>query len=131
MAVTNQTRKTKYSLGSVANHICMHQTVIGQEFIAQMEELDIVPDHMVGCITPMFKMYTLGHDFTPNAVHAGGLRYHGMNPLVSELRHNKTISALSYNETQIFQAAITVARTEGITPVPESSHAIQIGRAHV
>ncbi|HJK28418.1 MAG TPA: TrpB-like pyridoxal-phosphate dependent enzyme, partial [Methanocorpusculum sp.] len=78
-----------------------------------------------GCITPMFKMYTLGHDFTPNALHAGGLRYHGMNPLVSELYHNKAISAVSYNETQIFQAAVTFARTEGIIPAPESSHAIR------
>ena len=177
MAVKDQTGKTKYSLGSVANHVCMHQTVIGQELIAQMDELDIVPDYMVGCIgggsnfagfafpmiekklkgkvdtsflaveptevpsltkgeyrydfgdsgciTPMFKMYTLGHDFTPNAVHAGGLRYPGMNPLVSELYHNKTISAVSYNETQIFQAAVTFARTEGIIPAPESSHAIR------
>jgi tryptophan synthase beta chain len=176
-AVTDPTGQTKYAIGSVANHVCMHQTVIGQELIAQLNELDIVPDHMVacvgggsnfagfafpmiekklkgkidtqflavepsevpsltkgelrydfgdsGCITPMFKMYTLGHDFTPSAVHAGGLRYHGMNPLVSEMYNNKTINAVSYSENQIFQAAVTFARTEGIIPAPESAHAIK------
>lgn len=177
MAVKDPTGKTKYSLGSVANHVCMHQTVIGQELISQMNDIDIIPDHMVGCIgggsnfagftfpmiqkklkgnidtnfiavepaevpsltkgeyrydfgdsgciTPMFKMYTLGHDFTPSSVHAGGLRYHGMNPLVSQLYNNKTIKAVSYTEQQIFQAAVTFARTEGIIPAPESSHAIR------
>ncbi|MDY3203137.1 MAG: TrpB-like pyridoxal phosphate-dependent enzyme [Methanocorpusculum sp.] len=177
MAVKDPTGKTKYSLGSVANHVCMHQTVIGQELIAQLNEIDVTPDHMIGCIgggsnfagfsfpmiqkklhgkidtnflavepsevpsltkgeyrydfgdsgciTPLFKMHTLGHDFTPNAVHAGGLRYHGMNPLVSRLYDNKTINAVSYNQEQVFQAAVTFARTEGIIPAPESAHAIR------
>ncbi len=135
MAVKDTTGKTNYSLGSVANHVCMHQTVIGQELICQLNEIDVTPDHMIACVGggsnfagftfPMFKMHTLGHDFTPNAVHAGGLRYHGMNPLVSRLYDNKTINAVSYTQEQVFQAAVTFARTEGIIPAPESSHAIR------
>jgi tryptophan synthase beta chain len=166
----------KYSLGSVLNHVCMHQTVIGQESIRQMEMAGEEPDVVVGCIgggsnfagisfpfvqkkikegkktrivavepsscasvtkgelrydfgdtgmmTPLLMMYTLGHDFIPPKIHAGGLRYHGMAPLVSHLAKLKLIEAAAYPQTRVFEAGMLFARTEGIIPAPEPCHAI-------
>jgi tryptophan synthase beta chain len=168
---------TKYSLGSVLNHVCLHQTVIGQECIRQMEDAGEEPDVVVGCVgggtnfagiafpflrrniaegkkyrllavepsscpsltqgelrydagdtammTPLMMMYTLGHDFMPPSIHAGGLRYHGMSPLVSHARKLGMIEAKAYSQTTVFDAAVQFARTEGIVPAPESSHAIR------
>lgn len=168
---------TKYSLGSVLNHVLMHQTVIGQEAILQMQKADAYPDVVIGCagggsnfagisfpfvrekltkklgtriiavepaaapsltqgvysydfgdtvgMTPMVKMHTLGHSFIPDPIHAGGLRYHGMAPLVSLLLDQGIIEARAYTQNPVFEAAIQFARTEGIVPAPESSHAIR------
>lgn len=168
---------TKYSLGSVLNHVMLHQTVIGQEVMQQLDQIDLVPDYMIGCVgggsnfagftfpmigekikgkidtefiaveptsvpsitkgenrydfgdtagmTPLLKMYTLGHDFVPSSIHAGGLRYHGMAPAVTAVVDQGFARAVSYEQTQTFEAAITFARTEGIIPAPESSHAIK------
>jgi tryptophan synthase beta chain len=170
-------KNTKYSLGSVANHVMLHQTVIGQEVMKQLDYLDIVPDYMIGCVgggsnfagfsfpllgkcikenldikflavepksvpsltkgeyrydfgdtagmTPLFKMYTLGADFMPSPIHAGGLRYHGMSPLVSLATKLKFVTPISYEQTETFNAAVTFAKAEGIIPAPESSHAIK------
>ncbi|MCX6090288.1 MAG: TrpB-like pyridoxal phosphate-dependent enzyme, partial [Candidatus Atribacteria bacterium] len=170
-------QKTKYSLGSVANHVMMHQTVIGHEVVKQMEMIDTVPDYMIGCVgggsnfagfafpmlgqkikkktdtefiacepksvpsltkgeyrydfgdtagmTPMFKMYTLGHDFMPPGIHAGGLRYHGMSPLLSHLYHEGYIEAQAFQQQAIFEAAVLFARTEGTVIAPESAHALK------
>jgi tryptophan synthase beta chain len=167
---------TKYSLGSVLNHVCLHQTVIGQEAIKQMEMAGEEPDVILACVgggsnfaglafpfagkkitegkkyrivamepsacpsltrgelrydfgdtaglTPMMMMYTLGHDFMPPSIHAGGLRYHGMSPIVSHLHKLGIIEAQSVPQTRIFEAALQFARTEGIVPAPESSHAV-------
>jgi tryptophan synthase beta chain len=167
---------TKYALGSVLNHVCLHQTVIGQETIKQMELAGEEPDIVVGCIgggsnfagiafpfvrekivdkkpyriiavepsvcasltkgelrydfgdtaqtTPLLWMYTLGHDFIPPKIHAGGLRYHGMAPTVSHLYDLDLIEAVSCPQTKIFEAAVLFARTEGIVPAPEPAHAI-------
>jgi len=167
---------TAYSLGSVLNHVILHQTVIGQEVKAQMEKIDAYPDVIVGCcgggsnfagltfpfikdkfvgkkikivavepaacptltkgrfdydygdtakMTPLMKMYTLGHDFVPSGIHAGGLRYHGESPLVSRLYHDGFIEAAAYKQTQVFEAAVAFARAEGIIPAPESAHAVK------
>jgi len=167
---------TAYSLGSVLNHVVLHQTVIGQEVKAQMEKVDAYPDIIIGCcgggsnfaglafpfikdkfegkkikviavepaacptltqgsfqydygdtakMTPLMKMYTLGYDFVPSGIHAGGLRYHGESPLVSQLYHDGYIEAVSYKQTEIFEAAVTFAKNEGIIPAPESAHAIK------
>ncbi len=170
-------KNTKYTLGSVANHVMLHQTVIGQEVIQQLDYLDIVPDYMIGCVgggsnfagfsfpllakkikgqidtefiaveptsvpsltageyrydfgdtagmTPLFKMYTLGHDFMPSPIHAGGLRYHGMAPTVSLVSKLKYVTPMAYDQMDTFAAAMTFAKTEGIIPAPESSHAIK------
>jgi tryptophan synthase beta chain len=167
---------TKYALGSVLNHVCLHQTVIGQETIKQMELAGEEPDVVIGCIgggsnfagiafpfvrkkivekkpyrivavepsvcasltkgelrydfgdtaqtTPLLWMYTLGHDFIPPKIHAGGLRYHGMAPTVSHLYDLDLIEAVSCPQTKIFEAAVLFARTEGIVPAPEPAHAI-------
>jgi len=167
---------TKYSLGSVLNHVCHHQTVIGEETIKQMEKAGEEPEVIFGCCgggsnfaglafpfirkkicegkkyrivgvepsacpsltkgelrydfgdtagtTPLMKMYTLGHDFIPPAIHAGGLRYHGMSPMVSHALKLGLIEAEAYHQTKVFEAAILFARNEGIVPAPESSHAI-------
>jgi tryptophan synthase beta chain len=170
---------THYSLGSVLNHVLLHQTVIGEETIKQMEMADAYPDIIVGCVgggsnfagqalpwlrdkisgkkpdlriisvepescpkitrgkyaydfgdvaglTPLLKMHTLGHSFIPPAIHAGGLRYHGMAPIVSHLNKLGLIEAKAAHQTGIFEAAITFARTEGIISAPETSHAIKI-----
>jgi tryptophan synthase beta chain len=168
---------TKYSLGSVLNHVCLHQTVIGQEAIKQMELAGEEPDVIIGCIgggsnfsglafpfvrrkivekkpyrlvavepsvcasltkgelrydfgdtaqtTPLLWMYTLGHDFIPPKIHAGGLRYHGMAPLVSHLYDLDLIDAVAYSQSKVFEAAVLFARTEGIVPAPEAAHAIR------
>jgi tryptophan synthase beta chain len=166
---------TKYSLGSVLNHVLLHQTVIGLEAKEQMALAGEYPDVVIGChgggsnfsglalpfardkiggkkvrllaaeptscpsltkgvyqfdfgdavgMTPLVKMYTLGHDFMPPAIHAGGLRYHGAAPLVSKLVAEKMIEAVAYPQRACFEAAVTFARTEGIIPAPESAHAI-------
>jgi tryptophan synthase beta chain len=167
---------TNYSLGSVLNHVCMHQTVIGLEAMEQMKQAGDEPDILVGCvgggsnfaglsfpylgeklrgkrpglraiavepsscptltkgvyaydygdtagIGPIAKMYTLGHDFVPPAIHAGGLRYHGDSPIISRLVHGKTMEAVAVPQTAVFQAAVTFARTEGIIMAPETAHA--------
>jgi len=168
---------TNYSLGSVLNHVLLHQTVIGIEALEQMEMAGQWPDVVIGCtgggsnfsglalpflgkklregkavtiiaaepaacpsltrgryaydfgdtagMAPMSRMYTLGHTFLPSGIHAGGLRYHGMSPLVSMLRHLKVLEAVSYRQNEVFEAAVTFARTEGICPAPETAHAIR------
>ncbi|MGD0056627.1 MAG: TrpB-like pyridoxal phosphate-dependent enzyme [Methanomassiliicoccales archaeon] len=170
-------KNTKYSLGSVANHVMLHQTVIGQEVVKQMEMLDLTPDYMIGCVgggsnfagfsfpmvgkklrgkldtefiaveprsvpsltrgkyeydfgdtagmTPLFKMYTLGHDFIPSPIHAGGLRYHGMAPTVSLLAKLGAIKSVAYDQKDTFSAGVMFAKSEGIIPAPESNHAIK------
>ncbi len=167
---------TSYSLGSVLNHVCLHQTVIGQEALEQMKLAGDYPDVVIGCcgggsnlagigfpflrdkiagkrnprivavepascptltkgiyaydfgdtakLTPLIKMYTLGHDFVPAGIHAGGLRYHGDSALVSQLYHEKLIEAQAYGQIAVFHSALTFARSEGLLPAPESSHAI-------
>ncbi len=170
---------TKYALGSVLNHVLMHQTVIGLEAKKQFETLGEYPDILVGCVgggssfagftfpfiqdklsgkasalrivadeptacpsltkgrylydfgdtagtTPLLKMYTLGHSFIPAPIHAGGLRYHGMAPLVCVLYDHKIIEAVAVPQNPIFEAAVQFARAEGILPAPEPSHAIRV-----
>lgn len=168
---------TKYSLGSVLNHVLLHQTVIGAESKKQLEKVETYPDIVIGCcggesnlggisfefikdrikgkgntrviavepsacptltegeyrydcgdtaeMTPLLKMYTLGHKHVPPAIHAGGLRYHGDNPIISKLCAEGLIEAVSYNQYPVFDAAVQFARTEGIVPAPESAHAIR------
>ncbi len=168
---------TKYSLGSVLNHVLMHQTVIGEEALAQMELAGEYPDVVIGCVgggsnyagiafpfmrdrlagktktrfvavepaacpsltkgeyrydfgdtaamTPLVKMHTLGHTFVPAGIHAGGLRYHGMAPLICELYDQGFIEARAYHQNPVFEAAVRFARTEGIIPAPESAHAVR------
>jgi tryptophan synthase beta chain len=167
---------TNYALGSVLNHVLLHQTVIGQEAKLQMEQAGEEPEVVIGCfgggsnfgglalpyvldriagkgprivaveptacpsltkgefrydfgdtaeLTPLVRMYTLGHQFVPPGIHAGGLRYHGASPLISHLVHHGLIQAKAYHQTPIFEAAVQFARTEGILPAPESSHAIR------
>jgi tryptophan synthase beta chain len=170
---------TKYALGSVLNHVLMHQTVIGQETKKQLEKFDDEADVVIGCagggsnfaglsfpfaadkltgkkkklriiavepsacpsltkgvytydfgdtvgMTPLVKMHTLGHGFIPAPLHAGGLRYHGMAPLVCKLYDEKVIEAVAVPQLATFQAAIEFARSEGIIPAPESAHAIRV-----
>jgi tryptophan synthase beta chain len=170
-----QREDTAYSLGSVLNHVLLHQTVIGQEALAQMELAGAFPDVVVGCVgggsnfaglafpfirekiagrdidvlacepaacptltrglfaydfgdtsklTPLVAMHTLGHDFIPAPIHAGGLRYHGVAPLISQLVRDGLIRAEAYLQNDVFDAAVRFARTEGIIPAPESAHAI-------
>jgi tryptophan synthase beta chain len=166
---------TAYSLGSVLNHVLLHQTVIGQEALAQMDMAGAFPDVVVGCVgggsnfaglafpfirekiagreidvlacepaacptltrgvfaydfgdtsklTPLVAMHTLGHDFVPAPIHAGGLRYHGVAPLISQLVRDDVIRAEAYVQSDVFASAILFASSEGIIPAPESSHAI-------
>lgn len=167
----------KYSLGSVLNHVLMHQTIIGEEALKQMALADDYPDVVIGCagggsnmaglifpfigearkkglktrflaaepmacpsltrgiyaydfgdtvgMTPLVKMHTLGHDFMPPGIHAGGLRYHGMSPLVSLLHDTGILEAQAFHQISVFDAAVQFARTEGIIPAPESGHAIR------
>ncbi len=171
---------THYSLGSVLNHVLLHQTIIGEETIKQMEMAGAYPDIIVGCVgggsnfagqalpwmrdkisgkstgmriisvepescpkmtrgkyaydfgdvagmTPLLKMHTLGHTFIPPSIHAGGLRYHGMAPIVSHLNKLGLIEAQAVHQSGVFEAAIMFARTEGIISAPETSHAIRVG----
>ncbi len=175
IAATND--DTKYALGSVLNHVLMHQTIIGIESMEQMAMADAYPDVVVGCtgggsnfagiafpyigaglrggpkprivavepaacpsltrgkyaydfgdtgkMAPLTKMHTLGSSFTPPGFHAGGLRYHGMAPLVSHLRELGLIEATAYHQTECFAAGVMFARAEGIVPAPEANHAVK------
>jgi len=167
---------TSYSLGSVLNHVCMHQSIIGLEAKKQLEMIDEYPDVIFACcgggsnfagvafpflmdklkgkklravaveptacptltkgvfaydygdtvkVGPIAKMYTLGHDFVPAGIHAGGLRYHGDSPIVSQLYNDGIIEAQAYGQKAVFDSAIMFARAEGIVPAPESAHAIK------
>ncbi|XP_073002614.1 uncharacterized protein [Typha latifolia] len=119
---------TKYCLGSVLNHVLLHQTIIGQECLQQMDAIGETPDIIIGCtgagMTPLMKMHTLGHDFVPDPIHAGGLRYHGMAPLISHIYELGLMEAIAIPQTECFQAAVQFARTEGLIPAPEPAHAI-------
>jgi len=173
---------TNYSLGSVLNHVILHQTIIGQEAKKQFEVMDDYPDIIIGCngggsnfggiaypfmmdklrdnkeiefiaieptacpkltkgvfaydygdmsmFTPLMKTYTLGHEYMPDGIHAGGLRYHGDSPLLGQLYHDKLIKAEAKDQVDVFDSAILFARTEGILPAPESAHAIASVIAH-
>ncbi|MFC1523483.1 TrpB-like pyridoxal phosphate-dependent enzyme [Thermodesulfobacteriota bacterium] len=167
---------TKYALGSVLNHVILHQTIIGLEAKKQMEIAGDYPDVVIGCcgggsnfagiaapfvpdklagknirfvgvepascptltrgvyaydfgdtaeMTPLLNMYTLGHDFIPPGIHAGGLRYHGMSPIISALVREKIVEPLSVPQLECFQAGVLFAQTEGIIPAPETCHAIK------
>src|SRR5512141_2921628 len=167
----------KYSLGSVLNHVLLHQTVIGEEALKQMNMAGEYPDVVIGCVgggsnfsgiafpflrdnlkngqrtrlvaveptatpsltrgvytydygdtakmAPIVKMHTLGHDFIPASIHAGGLRYHGMSPIGSHLVHLGLVEGAAYSQTRVFESAIQFAKAEGIIPAPESAHAIR------
>ena len=169
---------TNYALGSVLNHVCLHQTVIGQEALKQMEMAGEMPDVVVGCVgggsnyaglaypfirrdlrepgstryiaaepaacptltrgeyrydfgdtvgmTPLMPMYTLGHDFVPPPVHAGGLRYHGDAPSLCQLVREGLVSARAIPQTSAFEAAVRFAQAEGIIPAPEPAHALRV-----
>ena len=170
---------TKYALGSVLNHVLLHQTIVGQEAKKQLEKIDAYPDIIIGCIgggsnfagvylpfvkdkiegkkpdlriinvepeacptvtkgpyaydfgdeamlTPLIKMYTLGHSFVPPPVHAGGLRYHGMAPIICHLHKLGLVEARAEYQIPIFKAALQFARTEGHIPAPEPAHAIKV-----
>ncbi|MDR1674002.1 MAG: TrpB-like pyridoxal phosphate-dependent enzyme [Oscillospiraceae bacterium] len=172
-----KTENCRYVLGSVLNHVVLHQSVIGMEVKVACEKYGIQPDIMIGCTgggsnlggfispfigdriagrnniqfiaaepascpsltrgkfaldfgdtgrtAPLLKMYTLGSGFIPSANHAGGLRYHGMSPIISQLYHDKYIEAVAYTQTDVFKAAVDFARCEGTLPAPESAHAIK------
>jgi tryptophan synthase beta chain len=174
--VAAQDPEIRYALGSVLNHVLLHQTIIGEEALLQMEMAGDVPTHIVGCtgggsnfggltfpflrekmagkmnpqilavepascpsltkgvyaydfgdtagMTPLMKMHTLGRNFVPDPIHAGGLRYHGMAPLISHIYELGLIDAVAIPQTECFEAAIKFARTEGIVPAPEPTHAL-------
>ena len=174
--VAAQDPEAKYALGSVLNHVLMHQTIIGEEALKQLAKVGDTPDLLVGCtgggsnfgglsfpflrekmagnmnptircvepaacpsltkgeyrydfgdtagMTPLVKMHTLGHDFVPDPIHAGGLRYHGMSPLVSHLYEIGLVEAEAIHQKECFDAGVTFARNEGILPAPEPTHAI-------
>jgi tryptophan synthase beta chain len=176
--VAVQDPQTRYALGSVLNHVLMHQTIIGEEALLQMEKAGDTPTLIVGCtgggsnfgglafpflrekmagkisprilaaepascpsltrgtyaydfgdtagMTPLMKMHTLGKDFIPDPIHAGGLRYHGMAPLISHIYELGLMDAQAVAQTECFSAAVQFARTEGIVPAPEPTHAIAI-----
>ena len=177
--VALQKEGTRYALGSVLDHVLLHQTIIGLESKIAMEKVDEYPDIVIGCagggsnlgglmapfmadklagktaphfiavepascpsltrgrfgydfcdvghVTPLAQMYTLGNGFIPSANHAGGLRYHGMSPVLSQLYHDGYIDeARAVTQTEVFEAAVKFARVEGILPAPESSHAIRV-----
>ena len=175
--VAAQDPDSNYALGSVLSHVLLHQSVIGQEAITQMQQADAEPDVIIGCVgggsnfagiafpfleavlsggrqirflaaepaacptltrgaysydhgdtsglTPLMPMYTLGHDFVPPPVHAGGLRYHGDSPLLCALVKNGLIEARAFHQNETFEAALRFARSEGIIPAPEAAHAIR------
>jgi tryptophan synthase beta chain len=168
---------THYALGSVLNHVLLHQTVIGLELKTQLDKAGVQPDVMIGCVgggsnfggfsfplladkiagkldtrfvaveptaaptltkgrfdydvgdqagmTPLMRMYTLGADFVPAPIHAGGLRYHGDSPLISLLVKEGLIEAVAYPQSKVFESAVQFARTEGLLPAPEPAHAIR------
>jgi tryptophan synthase beta chain len=169
---------TNYALGSVLNHVVLHQTIIGEEMKKQFSYIDKYPDVVIGCVgggsnfsgaafpfvkdkitgekpdtqivaveplacptltkgeyrydygdsvglTPLLKMYTLGHNFVPAAIHAGGLRYHGDSPLLCRLKKDGYIEALAYHQREVFDAALLFARTEGFVVAPEAAHAVK------
>ncbi len=168
---------TKYSLGSVLNHVLLHQTIVGLEVKEQLKMADVSPDVMIGCVgggsnfggfmlpfvkdkmtgkndikflaveptscptltkgpfaydygdtakmAPIAKMYTLGHGFIPPSIHAGGLRYHGMAPIISALVNQKLVGAVALHQLGCFKAAVDFARTEGFIVAPETSHAVK------
>jgi tryptophan synthase beta chain len=174
--VAAQHQDTNYALGSVLNHVLLHQTVIGEEALAQFAKVGMDPDVIVGCtgggsnfaglafpflreklagrldvtiravepascpsltkgvyaydfgdtagMTPLMKMHTLGHGFVPDPIHAGGLRYHGMSPLVSHIYELGLIEAVAKTQRECFEAGLRFARTEGIVPAPEPTHAL-------
>lgn len=169
---------TKYSLGSVLNHVLLHQSVTGQEAMEQLDSVDEYPDTVIGCvgggsnfagiaypyivdqertpqketefiavestacpsisrgeylydhgdtgrITPLMKMFTVGHEFVPDPIHAGGLRYHGMAPSLSMLVEHKVVQPRAYNQVDALGAAVTFAQQEGLVPAPETAHAVK------
>ena len=174
--IAAQNDEMRYALGSVLNHVLLHQTIIGEEAVLQMQMAEETPDLLVGCVgggsnfaglsfsflreklagnmnptiraiepaacpsltrgvytydfgdtagmTPLMKMYTLGHDFIPDPIHAGGLRYHGMSPLLSHIYNQGLIEAIAIGQTECFEGALKFARNEGIIPAPEPTHAI-------
>lgn len=174
--VAAQNSDTNYALGSVLNHVLLHQTVIGEEALLQLAKVGETPDVIVGCtgggsnfgglafpflreklagrmapviravepascpsltrgvyaydfgdtagMTPLMKMHTLGHDFIPDPIHAGGLRYHGMSPLISHLVNEQLVEAVAKPQRECFAAGVQFARTEGIVPAPEPTHAL-------
>jgi tryptophan synthase beta chain len=175
---TVTTPNTKYSIGSVFNHVLLHQTIIGEEALKQMEKAGEYPDIVIGCAgggsnlggiilpfvrgklkegrttrliavepsaapsltkgiytydfgdtaqtTPLVKMYTLGSAFIPAPIHAGGLRYHGMSPIICKLYDEGVVEAVAVAQNPVFAAAVQFARAEGIIPAPESAHAIRV-----
>lgn len=175
--VALKSENCRYVLGSVLDHVLLHQSIIGEEVRIACEKYDVRPDIIIGCAgggsnfggliapfvgdkisgknnirfigvepascptltrgkyaydfgdtgktTPLLKMYTLGSGFIPSPNHAGGLRYHGMSPVVSKLYHDGYIEACAYEQSKVFEAAVSFARCEGILPAPESSHAIK------
>lgn len=176
--VAMKTENCRYVLGSVLDHVLLHQSIIGEETKAACQKYDIQPDIMIGCIgggsnfggliapfmgdkiegknnitiigvepascpsltrgkyafdfgdtgktTPLMKMYTLGSGFIPSPNHAGGLRYHGMSPIISKLYHDGYLEARAVEQTKVFEAATIFARSEGILPAPESAHALKV-----
>jgi tryptophan synthase beta chain len=175
--VTDPSGKTRYALGSVLNHVLLHQTIIGEETKLQMDSVGEYPDVVIGCcgggsnfagiafpyapdkikkgknidfiaveptacptltrgpyaydfgdtgmMTPLLKQYTLGHNFMPPGIHAGGLRYHGVASQVAHLVKNGVMRAIAYHQNPVFEANMMFARCEGIIPAPESGHAIR------
>lgn len=168
--------KSRYALGSVLNHVLLHQTIIGEEALKQMQMAAEYPDVVIGAagggsnfaglafpflrdkfagkqvrvlaveptacpsltrgtyaydfgdtgqLTPLLKMYTLGHNFMPPGIHAGGLRYHGQNPLLSQFYHEGIVEAVAVGQKEVFEASVLFTKNEGILPAPESGHAIQ------
>ncbi len=174
--VAAQDPAVRYALGSVLNHVLLHQTIIGEEALLQLAKVEETPDIIVGCtgggsnfaglsfpflrekmagrmnpiiravepaacpsltkgtyaydfgdtagLTPLMKMHTLGHDFIPDPIHAGGLRYHGMAPLISHIYELGLMEAISIGQTECFDAGVMFARNEGIVPAPEPTHAL-------
>jgi tryptophan synthase beta chain len=174
--VAAQHADTNYALGSVLNHVLLHQTIIGEEALLQLAKVDVRPDVIIGCtgggsnfaglafpflreklagrmaptiravepaacpsltrgvyaydfgdtagMTPLMKMHTLGHDFIPDPIHAGGLRYHGMSPLLSHVYELGLIEAVAKTQQECFEAGVRFARAEGIIPAPEPTHAL-------
>lgn len=173
-----QPETTRYCLGSLMNHVLLHQTIIGEEALRQLALAEAEADVVIGCVgggsnfggiafpflrenfnnhkqsriiavepescpkltrgrfaydygdvsgyTPMIPMYSLGHDFQPSAIHAGGLRYHGAGPIISQLYHDGLIEAQAVPQSETMRAGVLFARTEGIIPAPESTHAIAV-----